>query len=117
MSPAALFDVGTLVVALLIALVFYPAFIRVLRRMKSGQVIQEELPETHQRKAGTPTGGGILFVLVGILASMTTNVEYWNWYEFPGMYVAGYITTQILGYALVGLVAAALVKSESAARS
>jgi len=56
-------------------------------------------------------------VLVGILASMTTNVEYWNWYEFPGMYVAGYITTQILGYALVGLVVAAFVKSESAARS
>jgi hypothetical protein len=56
-------------------------------------------------------------VLVGILASVTTNVEYWNWYEFPPVYVAGYITTQILGYALVGLVAAAFVKSESAARN
>src|SRR5256714_15331830 len=28
--------------------------------MRAGQVIQEELAATHQRKAGTPTGGGIL---------------------------------------------------------
>jgi len=54
-------------------------------------------------------------VLVGVLASITTNVEYWNWYEFPGTYVAGYMVTQIIGYALVGLVVAAFVKNEDAA--
>jgi phospho-N-acetylmuramoyl-pentapeptide-transferase len=45
-----------------------------LRRAKAGQVIQEELPDSHQKKAGTPTGGGILFtvlaVIGGILATM-----------------------------------------------
>ena len=56
-------------------------------------------------------------VLVGILATVTTNVEYWNWYEFPGTYVAGYMTTQIVGYTLIGIIAAALVKTESAATS
>jgi hypothetical protein len=53
----------------------------------------------------------------GILLSITTNVEYWNWYEFPGAYIAGYMATQIIGYVLVGLVVAAFVKSEIAARS
>jgi len=56
-------------------------------------------------------------ILVGILAAVTTNVEYWNWYEFPSNYVAGYIATQIIGFALVGLVVAAIVKSEVPVRS
>jgi phospho-N-acetylmuramoyl-pentapeptide-transferase len=56
----------TLVVSFAVGLVLYPPFIRLLRRLKAGQVIQEELPDTHQRKAGTPTGGGILFVALAI---------------------------------------------------
>ncbi|HEV2036218.1 MAG TPA: phospho-N-acetylmuramoyl-pentapeptide-transferase [Candidatus Dormibacteraeota bacterium] len=58
------------VVAFLAALVLYPFAIRTLRRLKSGQVIQAELPETHQRKAGTPTGGGIVFVALGIFGGI-----------------------------------------------
>jgi hypothetical protein len=56
-------------------------------------------------------------VILGALASVTTNVEYWNWYEFPGNYIAGYMVTQIIGFTLVGLVVAAFVKSEMAPRS
>ena len=53
-------------------------------------------------------------VILGVLAAVTTNVEYWNWYEFPGNYIAGYMVTQIIGFTLVGLVVAAFVKSEIA---
>jgi phospho-N-acetylmuramoyl-pentapeptide-transferase len=60
-------DIGTFVVAFIIAFVLYPPVIRTLRRWKAGQVIQAELPESHQKKAGTPTGGGVLFVALGIL--------------------------------------------------
>ncbi|HTT32954.1 MAG TPA: hypothetical protein VMH48_05085 [Methylomirabilota bacterium] len=56
-------------------------------------------------------------VIVGALAALTTNVEYWNWYGFPGNYVAGYMVTQIIGFTLMGLVAAAFVKGEAVARS
>lgn len=56
-------------------------------------------------------------VILGALASVTTNLEYWNWYGFPGNYVAGYMVTQIIGFSLVGLVVAALVKGEVALRS
>lgn len=55
-------------------------------------------------------------VILGTLAAVTTNVEYWNWYEFPGDYVASYMVTLIIGYTLLGLVVAAIVKSESVAR-
>jgi hypothetical protein len=55
--------------------------------------------------------------VAGILAAVSTNVEYWNWYDFPGNYVAGYVATQIIGFTLIGLVVAAFVKSDVAARS
>jgi phospho-N-acetylmuramoyl-pentapeptide-transferase len=60
-------DVLTFVVAFAIALVIYPLAIRWLRRLRAGQVIQEELPDSHQKKAGTPTGGGIVFAALAIV--------------------------------------------------
>jgi phospho-N-acetylmuramoyl-pentapeptide-transferase len=65
-----IFDLVTFVVAFVIALVLYPPTIRALRGMKAGQVIQEELPDSHQKKAGTPTGGGIVFVAIAITAGL-----------------------------------------------
>jgi phospho-N-acetylmuramoyl-pentapeptide-transferase len=65
-----IFDLATFAISFLIALVLYPVAIRALRRMKAGQVIQTELPESHQKKAGTPTGGGILFAALGILGGI-----------------------------------------------
>jgi len=63
-------DLITFGLTLVVALALYPAAIAGLRRMKAGQVIQTELPETHQRKAGTPTGGGVLFTAVAVLAGL-----------------------------------------------
>ena len=63
-----LFDLATVAVTFLIGVAAYPPFIAFLRRRRAGQVIQTELPAEHQAKAGTPTGGGILFVALGLLA-------------------------------------------------
>jgi hypothetical protein len=56
-------------------------------------------------------------VVAGVLVAISTNVEYWNWYAFPGNYVAGYMTTQIVGFVLAGLVIAAFVKNGTPVRS
>src|SRR5262245_10907683 len=54
--------------------------------------------------------GRVGFVLItGILAAITTNISYWNWYGFPGVYTASYILTEIVGFVLVGVVAALLL--------
>jgi hypothetical protein len=51
--------------------------------------------------------GRIGFVFIaGILAAITTNVSYWNWYGFPGVYTASYMFIEIVGFFLVGVVAA-----------
>jgi phospho-N-acetylmuramoyl-pentapeptide-transferase len=91
-----IFDIGTFVVAFAIALVLYPPAIRLLRRMRSGQVIQEELPETHQKKAGTPTGGGILFVLIAILGGILAAVA-GHGGALPSL--AGLVAGGLLGFA------------------
>ena len=55
--------------------------------------------------------GRIGFVLIaGIMAAITTNVSYWNWYGFPGVYTASYIVIEIVGFLLVGVVAALLLR-------
>jgi hypothetical protein len=60
--------------------------------------------------------GRVGFVLVaGILAAITTNVSYWNWYGFPGVYTASYILIEIVGLLLVGIVAALLLRKRGSA--
>ncbi len=54
--------------------------------------------------------GRLGFVLVaGILAAITTNVSYWNWYGFPSVYTASYVFIQIVGFFLVGIVVALIL--------
>jgi hypothetical protein len=48
--------------------------------------------------------------LAGILAAISTNISYWNWYGFPGSYTLAYICTVAMGFVFAGLVAAAIVK-------
>jgi hypothetical protein len=60
--------------------------------------------------------GRVGFVFIaGILAAITTNVSYWNWYGFPGVYTAGYMLIEIVGFALVGVIAALVLRKRSPA--
>ncbi len=54
-------------VSFLISLLQGPLFIPILRRLKFGQNIREEGPKSHQKKAGTPTMGGIIFIITAAL--------------------------------------------------
>ena len=49
--------------AFLVSLVLGPRVINALRTLKFGQNINEYLSEDHQKKQGTPSMGGVLFVL------------------------------------------------------
>jgi hypothetical protein len=60
-------------------------------------------------------GGRVGFVTTaGILASIATNVSYWNWWGFPTVYTASYMLIQIVGFLLIGLVAALVFKKSDA---
>jgi hypothetical protein len=64
------------------------------------------LAQTRLKTYGSRVG----FVLVcGVQSAIATNISYWNWYGFPASYTAAYMTTQVVGILLAGLVAAKLV--------
>ena len=47
------------IIALLITFILVPVLIPTLKRMKFGQSIREEGPQSHMKKTGTPTMGGL----------------------------------------------------------
>jgi phospho-N-acetylmuramoyl-pentapeptide-transferase len=49
--------------ALAIGLFFGPMVIRMLQRLKVGQAVRTDGPQTHLIKSGTPTMGGVLILL------------------------------------------------------
>ncbi|HZD94985.1 MAG TPA: hypothetical protein VE133_12070 [Candidatus Sulfotelmatobacter sp.] len=48
--------------------------------------------------------------IAGVLAAISTNISYWNWFGFPGNYTLAYICTIAMGFVFAGLVAAAIFK-------
>lgn len=53
--------------AFVIALIQGPILIPVLHKLKFGQNIRGEGPQSHRKKAGTPTMGGVIFILATII--------------------------------------------------
>lgn len=62
------------VVAALTVMLLSPVFIPMLKRMKFGQVERAEGPHAHSAKEGTPTMGGIMFIIAIILAATVFSV-------------------------------------------
>ncbi len=85
--------------SLLVTLFVLPKiFIPYLHKIKFGQVEREEGLESHKKKGGTPTMGGIVFVLVPILVCLFLNYE---------MFVKVEVLVVVLayvGYACIGFI-------------
>jgi len=71
------------VTALLISFLLGPVMIEWLRRVKLGQKIRQEGPQTHLGKAGTPTMGGLL-----ILTSIVVPCLLWGNFHSKPMWIA-----------------------------
>jgi phospho-N-acetylmuramoyl-pentapeptide-transferase len=82
--------------AMFLALVFGPWLIRKLRELQIGQYIREEGPQEHQKKAGTPTMGGVLIVL-------STAVPVVMWADLSNAFVMLALFA-LLGFAAIGFV-------------
>ncbi|HDM1019510.1 TPA: phospho-N-acetylmuramoyl-pentapeptide-transferase, partial [Staphylococcus aureus] len=60
--------------ALVITFVLVPVLIPTLKRMKFGQSIREEGPQSHMKKTGTPTMGGLTFLLSIVITSLVAII-------------------------------------------
>jgi phospho-N-acetylmuramoyl-pentapeptide-transferase len=56
--------------SLFLSFLFGPRVIRWLRRLRMGQVVRAEGPQTHLQKAGTPTMGGALIILATLISTL-----------------------------------------------
>lgn len=83
----------TIGVSFILAVISAPLLIPLLRRMKFGQQIRGEGPQSHLKKAGTPTMGGIIIMLAFTLAFLKFSVVNT---EFYVLLIAS------LGFGLVG---------------
>lgn len=80
-----------------------PKVIPFLHKMKFGQVEREEGLESHKSKNGTPTMGGIVFVIAAVLGAFIVN---YNDLLNPELILA---TIVLIGYSAIGLVDDALI--------
>lgn len=55
-----------LIISFLIAYFLGPKFLPVLRKLKFGQTVRDDGPQSHLQKNGTPTMGGIIFIFAFI---------------------------------------------------
>ncbi len=86
---------GAIMTALIICFVIAPPMIRWLKKkQKEGQPIRDDGPETHFKKAGTPTMGGLL-ILTSVSVSTLLWADLTNKYIWYAMLVMG-------GYGLIG---------------
>ena len=70
------------ITALLLSLFFGPMMITYLKKLKIGQYIREDGPQTHLSKAGTPTMGGVL-----IIVSVLLSIIMWARWDQPILYI------------------------------
>ena len=61
---------GAFLTALLITLLLGPKVIEKLASLRAGQVVREDGPQSHLKKAGTPTMGGVLILLAVTAATL-----------------------------------------------
>lgn len=85
-------------VAFLLVLFVMPKSIKYLKELKFGQVEREEGLESHKSKGGTPTMGGVVFILASVITIYVLNFSY-----FTNPYI-NLITFAFVGFGLVGFI-------------
>jgi phospho-N-acetylmuramoyl-pentapeptide-transferase len=86
-------------VAFLVSLLATPVAIKVFTRLKAGQPIRAEGPAMHQVKKGTPTMGGVVFIVATVLAYVAGHIALTT---LPDRQIAQ-ITPTITALVLLGL--------------
>lgn len=79
--------IGTILLGLIV--------IPILRKMKIGQVVREDGPQSHLKKTGTPTMGGLIILIVIFIISLIVSTKY------PTVMPVALVT---LGYGLIGFI-------------
>lgn len=61
-------------IAFMLGVIWGGPFVEILRRLGIGKQIRAELGEAHQKKAGTPTMGGIMIIVPTVIITLALNI-------------------------------------------
>lgn len=81
-----------------IAFAAYPVAIPLLYKLKFGQTVRVDGPQSHLKKTGTPVMGGIVFILSTLIAVLLVQPKAYLNFDFLIVALA------FVGYGLIGLV-------------
>jgi len=93
-----IFAISLLIVAFFLTVLMLPRLIKYLHVLKFGQAIREEGPQSHMHKKGTPTMGGISFIIsiiISLVIAMVLDSENMKYYF---LFVYTTISFSIIGY-------------------
>ena len=85
--------IAPLLISFVISAAAGPKIIGILRRLKAGQTVRDDGPQTHLKKNGTPTMGGIIFLL-GVVVTCLFYVK-----DYPKIIPVLFMT---VGFGIVG---------------
>ncbi|HEX3029663.1 MAG TPA: phospho-N-acetylmuramoyl-pentapeptide-transferase [Clostridia bacterium] len=88
-------QVATFIVTFILALIAGPILIPMLRRLKFGQTVRDDGPRTHLVKTGTPTIGGLIFLIPIIIMTVYFAIEG----EYRQLIPLAFVT---IGFGIVG---------------
>lgn len=91
------------ILGLILVVITMPKVIPFLHKMKYGQVEREEGLQSHKAKGGTPTMGGIVFIVVTVVAAAIIN------YQSLSSPVLWLITLMLVGYGVIGFIDDAII--------
>lgn len=90
--------IGPFLISLLIVLAFMPFIIRYFRKKQLGQVTLDEGPKWHESKSGTPTMGGVAFIVSSVLTILLATVLNWNRSLDMGLLVGVLVLYGLIGF-------------------
>ncbi len=94
---------GLAMLAFVMTVIWGPPLLRVLRHFKVGKIIRVDEPSHHSVKMGTPTMGGVLFILPVLLLTALLNAATLIGFTVIGRSVLVPLIV-LVGYALLGAV-------------
>ena len=86
--------IGAAVTGFLLVILFGPLFIRTMKRFQIGQVIRDDGPETHLKKEGVPTMGGMMMLL-----AIGCSTLLWGRLDNPLVWLISFV---LLFYGMIG---------------
>ncbi len=97
------YQIKTLLLSFFIGLVVSLIVIPILKRLKVGQIEREDGPQSHLKKQGTPTMGGIVMIISIIVMAAVAYIQY----RGSELKVANNLIPLVLvsiGFGLIGLI-------------